>query len=316
MEQWSRKIFASIAALAVVPIGVEFLISYIKGESYSMARAGAVLTGVIVVLCLLILLRIAVRRMLLAVQLTLLVLGLGGTLVSAIALATRSANTTDSFGITATVLCLLISALAGYAIYIDQSGVEIFMASTEAPAVQVTEQFNDSSHRVLLTKFPSFEPCDEELITLCRASVDTGDIHFIGYFANGKCRFHVDVLDDQLLNRFFRQLSRGERRFAYERAGRQLNWTMQRINTYLRRLGGGILIRTVLDVEQGALYYCWIDKNVYLVGVTMDQSKVLRADEKLRRLANCIGLLPRGGTYELPAQPIIEQVEAPENPAS
>jgi hypothetical protein len=80
---------------------------------------------------------------------------------------------------------------------------------------------------------------------------------------------------------------------------------MSRLNVYMRRLDGGVLVRTVLDIEQGALYYYWIDRNVYLTGLTMDQSKVLVADEKLRRLANALGRLPRGGTY---SGEIIQQV--------
>jgi hypothetical protein len=119
-------------------------------------------------------------------------------------------------------------------------------------------------------------------------------------------------LENDILNRFFRNFSRNDRRQTYELAGRQLAWTVQRLNTYLRRLQGGILIRTVLDVEQGALYYCWLDRDVYLIGVTMDQPRVLIADEKLRLLANSIGLLPRGGTYSHPPQSSIQQVIAPD----
>jgi hypothetical protein len=126
----------------------------------------------------------------------------------------------------------------------------------------------------------------------CRAEVNADDLHFIAYYVDGECRFHLDVLDNPALNRFFRGLGRDQRRSAYERAGRQLDWIMARLNVYMRRLDGGILIRTVLDVEQGGLYWYWIDRNVYLTGLTLDQLKVLVTDEKLRRLANSIGVLP------------------------
>lgn len=65
----------------------------------------------------------------------------------------------------------------------------------------------------------------------------------------------------------------------------------------MSRLEGGIFIRTILDVEQGSLSYYYIDKDVYLIGVTLDQSQVLAVDEKLRFLANEIGLLPRGWVF-------------------
>lgn len=57
----------------------------------------------------------------------------------------------------------------------------------------------------------------------------------------------------------------------------------------------------------------WIDEAVYLTGVTMDQVKVLEADEKLRRLANAAGLLPRG---RIPYGQAIRQVEATDGPLS
>lgn len=88
------------------------------------------------------------------------------------------------------------------------------------------------------------------------AALSPDDLHFIGYFVNGRCRFHVDILDDWQLNRFFRRSSRDERRRSYERVSRQLDLTMKRLSSYLRRLQGGILIRTVLDLKQGALFYC------------------------------------------------------------
>ncbi|MDL4813641.1 hypothetical protein [Actinomadura opuntiae] len=43
----------------------------------------------------------------------------------------------------------------------------------------------------------------------------------------------------------------------------------------------GRLLRIVLDVEQGAVYYYRFKRNEYLVGVTMNQSRVSQADERL-----------------------------------
>jgi len=51
------------------------------------------------------------------------------------------------------------------------------------------------------------------------------------------------------------------------------------------------------------MFYYWIDKNVYLVGISIIQSEVLSADRRLRNLANCIGHLPRGDTSE----PFVDQ---------
>ncbi len=162
--------------------------------------------------------------------------------------------------------------------------------------MQSIEKFDVENYRVTLTKYLSFDASDEEVVELSRAQVHPDDVHFLGYYVNGSCRFHLDVLDDPQLNQCFRGADREQRRSSYERAGRQLHWIISRLNIYVQQLDGGILIRSVLDVEEGGLYHYWIARNVQLIGVTMYQSKVLEADEKLRHLANAIGRLPRGGT--------------------
>jgi hypothetical protein len=214
------------------------------------------------------------------------------------------------------VVCLGLAttSIAAYAIYLERTGADVFLAVPKKDENRPAQLVRDAQRHQLLTTLPSFSPGDEEVVTLCRDQLSADDVHFIGYYVNGDCRFHLDVLDSTTLNRFFRGLDRNHRRLAYERAGRQLDWVISRLNTYMRRLDGGILVRTVLDVEQGALYYYWIDQNVYLTGLTMDQPKVLIADEKLRRLANAIGHLPRGGSYP-ESSPIMMQVIAQDDSA-
>lgn len=62
----------------------------------------------------------------------------------------------------------------------------------------------------------------------------------------------------------------------------------ERFESQARQLGQvarqavrGRLLRIVLDVEQGAVYYYRFKRNEYLVGVTMNQSRVSQADERL-----------------------------------
>jgi len=305
--QYSRTLVTSVAVLVAVPICVELLISYIKSEPYSLVRSGAVLAGVAAVLVIVVALRSLARQLRLLLEFSLLVFGFVTTVAGVYTIVSEPRDI-DVVGMTVCGLGLLITALAGYSIYVDRSGAEFYFATVETAMSRTSQRFADGGHEVLLTTFPSYQPNDNEVAELCRAATDTGDLHFAGYYVDGRCRFSVDVLDDDALNRFFRGSDRTIRRAVYERAGRQLSWTMARLNSYLRRMDGGILIRTVLDVEQGALYYYWIDKNVYLTGVTMDQSKVLDTDDKLRRLANAIGYLPHGGTLGLPLGPRIPQV--------
>lgn len=43
---------------------------------------------------------------------------------------------------------------------------------------------------------------------------------------------------------------------------------MSRLNSHFEDIEGGILIRTVLDVEKGALYYYWVTPRDFLIGVS------------------------------------------------
>jgi hypothetical protein len=307
MGLWSR-LAGSIITLVAIPVGVELLISYIKGDHYSLPRAAAVLTGVAVALVLLMSIRALSRQLHLALGLALLTLGLATTVAGILTIVAETARATYVLNLAVVCLGLLISLLASLVLYIDRHGADLLFAIKAGSQVKTTERFDVNNSPVTVFKYATLDSSDEEVAALCRAQVDPDDVHFIGYYVNGRCRFHVDVLDNPQLNRFFRGSNRTRRRSAYERAGRQLHWIISRLNIYVQQLEGGILIRTVLDVEDGALYHYWIDKNVQLIGVTMDQPKVLDADEKLRRLANTIGHLPRGGT---PRHDILEQVVNP-----
>jgi hypothetical protein len=302
-----RRLLASVAALVVVPIGVEWLIAYIKNEQYRVDRAAVVLGVLTLVLAFLWILRFMGRRLSLLLELAMVILGL---VVTSTGIFSFVAPPDQRTGLSVIVVCLglAITSVGGYAIYLEKTGIDFFFAVRKALQKGAVHHVGAGQEQTVLTKFPSFSTSDEEVANLCRSQMNADDLHFVGYYVGGDCRFHVDVLDRPALNRFFRGDDREQRREAYERAGRQLDWIMSRLNVYMRRLDGGILIRTVLDIEQGALYYYWIDRNVYLTGLTMDQSKVLVADEKLRRLANAIGHLPRGGLY--PAEPSIQQVVA------
>jgi hypothetical protein len=304
MGLWSR-LAGSVITLVAIPVCVELLISYIKGDRYSLPRAVAVLAAVAVVLTLLMSVCALSRRLHLALGLALLALGLMTTVAGIFAIVVKTTRAAYALNLTVVCLGLLISALASLALYIDSNGADLLLAIKARSQILATDRFQVENYPVAFSKYPSFDASDEEVAALCHAQVHPDDVHFIGYYINGSCRFHVDVLDSTQLNRFFRGTDREQRRSAYERAGRQLQWIISRLNIYAQQLDGGILIRTVLDVEEGALYHYWIAKNVQLVGVTMNQPKILEADEKLRRLANSIGHLPRGG---VPRQDVVQQV--------
>lgn len=302
-----RRLLASVVALVVIPIGVEWLISFIKSEPYHVGRAAGVLAAIALIVGLVWTANASSRPFNLVPKLVLVVLGV---LVAGAGSVGLVRDHTPEASLAAALLGLTVAGVAGYVIYIDRTGADFRLAVPNATGSGAVQLIEGDRATAALTRFSAFSISDEEVAELCLAKISADDVHFIGYYVDGKCRFHMDVLDSPTLNRFFRGDDRDQRRLAYERTGRQLDWVMSKLNMYTRRLDGGILVRTVLDVKHGALYHYWIDRNVYLIGITMDQSKVLVADEKLRRLANAIGHLPRGGTY--PSEPIQQVVTANE----
>jgi hypothetical protein len=65
---------------------------------------------------------------------------------------------------------------------------------------------------------------------------------------------------------------------------------MAKLNSEFRALDSGTLIRLVLDVERGALYYYVVhsESERFLVGVTLDQDMVHVTDRKLQTLVDDI----------------------------
>ena len=131
------------------------------------------------------------------------------------------------------------------------------------------------------------------MLNTCVPFLDVTDLHFIGYYIKRELVFYADVLSHPSLNRYFLQVEREERRKVYEHTGRQLDWLVTELDVYLKKIEGGILIRTVLDVEKGALYYYLVDTDVHIIGVTLIQSSVDATDQKMTKVVDAI----RGEPY-------------------
>ena len=126
----------------------------------------------------------------------------------------------------------------------------------------------------------------ERLINLCRSYLDTVDLHFVAFFTkDGDCQFYVDVLDDHDMSTKARG-DTSDRRRDYIRHGRHIRFVTTELDQRLRGLNTGKLVRTVLDVEQGALFLYDLSDVGFLLGVTLDQAEVDPADWKMSSLAN------------------------------
>jgi hypothetical protein len=130
----------------------------------------------------------------------------------------------------------------------------------------------------------------DPIVNLCRKYVSSKDLHYVAYYVGRECIVHVDVLNDPFLDRYFESLSRADRRSHYSKYGIDLEALMASLNTRFSEMDSGILIRLVLDVQRGAIYYFVVhqESNRYLIGVTLDQDMVHVVDSKLADLVDAI----------------------------
>jgi hypothetical protein len=127
----------------------------------------------------------------------------------------------------------------------------------------------------------------DRILAAAETQISTADLHYVAYHVDGLCQFSIDVMDrpDILTDD---KVTGDQRRAQYLRHGIKLNRLMVGLNNEFRSIDSGILLRVVLDVERGALYYFWVDESRFLIGVTLDQSQVHKADAKMVHLVDAV----------------------------
>ncbi|MEU6825371.1 hypothetical protein ABZ921_32525 [Streptomyces atriruber] len=159
-----------------------------------------------------------------------------------------------------------------------------FESESSLPVVERTHW--KEPHRVVEGYWGTTEP---ELLERCAESVSPHGLHYAGYVAPGIGRLSADVFNDPELSRFFGGgLTRDERRTRYTELGERLHYVVARLNQSLRAVMPGRLSRVVLDVEEGALFYVDRPEDHFLLGVTLDQSQVARADRRMNDLVHLV----------------------------
>lgn len=132
-------------------------------------------------------------------------------------------------------------------------------------------------------------PAAHRIATACADAVGSENLHLAAYYAGDELVAAADVLDDPRLRPFFTNITPETRRRFYFSFGRELSSTVRRLSRILTPVLGGRLLRLVLDVEQGAIYYYRLSPGRYLVGVTLIQSSVDHADLRMAQLATDCG---------------------------
>ncbi|MBB2911667.1 hypothetical protein FHS43_002940 [Streptosporangium becharense] len=305
------KLPAVIASFVLLPVLLEILAWYIEGEEYDVARAVTVIS-VIATLALVatVLGRIRARLpVLMVVALTVTAAGEGvlGFVAAFGPVLWDGGVPGEVHGLVTAGVSAFAVATGAYLLFQYSRG--LYLPHLDAGASQpptATKRRVIGESEILIRTMPDIGPSVEKALASCVSMVDQDDLHFVAYYADQRCCFYTDVLDDADLAHFFHDTDQEKRRDLYLKAGSQLNWLTGRLNRQLRQVEGGALIRTVLDVERGALYFYWIDETRYLIGVTLDQRKVGVADDKMAQLVDMIR-----GHFSLPP---LNQRERPSKP--
>lgn len=154
--------------------------------------------------------------------------------------------------------------------------------SGPSPRPVSEQRFKLAGADALLRRYRGFSPgATDRIVDICRPMVAVADLHYVAYFVDHSCRFYLDVLDDAAIQGYFDMATPEQRRDRYVAHGRYLDQLLTGLNRSFLDIDSGILIRVVLDVERGALYYYWVDDRRFLIGVTLNQAMVDKADRKM-----------------------------------
>ncbi|MFF5519568.1 hypothetical protein [Streptomyces coeruleorubidus] len=125
-----------------------------------------------------------------------------------------------------------------------------------------------------------------ELSDLLRAALGVDGLHYVAYYAAGVPACTVDIFRHRALSTHFGvSTTPQQRRDKYSLLGRLLPGVTRRMNTSLQALLEGRIHQIVLNVEQGAVYFQHLGEGQYLLGVSLDHSRLAEADRHIERLA-------------------------------
>jgi hypothetical protein len=288
--QESVKQLAAILTVLLSGIAVEVVLAFVRDEPLNLARLatlGGIVAAMIGVLTLTQRRAVSLRTV---VAGGLLVMGLAMAVLGVVALASDAAftNTTiaNVVGMTMTSAGVVVM-LSGVYVAIERRPVlPVDAAAYEPIEPEATKPLHRGDPAGTVTTYAGFTAHTERIVDLCASELSRDDLHFVAYYIDGACRFSVDVLNDRALDSFYDEVGREVRRHKYEEHGRFIHDQVVAFDRRFDKIDAGALIRVVLDVEKGAYFYFVLEKNRFLVGVTMDQERVDEADGKMVRLVD------------------------------
>lgn len=276
----------AVAAAVGVPVAIELLIAVVLANDLrtTLTRLTYVLLIPLGVFVLLGLAQHLIQRQVLLMGLIQAVTGVAITIVGAgTGVTTMPFAEPISTGLAIAGPAIVVTSV--YLIVVDLRFLDLQMIRPAQPhhAEHHTQHLGNGDMAYART-FADI-PHDRELFEDCLQAVSTRDVHFIATFARGELQFFVDVLASPRLDVDTAPHGAACWRKRIERAGRQLMALDGRIAAAFGRIEKGVLARTMLDVEHGALFLYRLRQGHYVIGATLRQVEILRAQRKLDALA-------------------------------
>lgn len=295
MNSWTRKLAALLTGSLLLPIGGEVAASIIKGDQFNVARAGISVAVIGVAAMALAFARPRQIPARVVMSVFLIVAGLGtaafGFLLTATPEVIQDGFVSDVVG--AAALCVGLFILSAGVLLLSEHRKSLplealaLVGDAEPPPIPIQL----APGHVKVTKFSGYRAeSHDRVVEIVRRKMSVKDLHYLAYYVNRTCVFRMDLLDDPDLGRFHEIVNPDSRRASYDKHGKALDRMMAKLNTDFRELDSGVLIRLVLDVERGAIYYFLVhqESGRFLVGVTLDQDMVHVTDGKLADLVDDI----------------------------
>ncbi|MGP4020772.1 hypothetical protein [Saccharopolyspora sp. 5N708] len=125
---------------------------------------------------------------------------------------------------------------------------------------------------------------DTVAFELCRAAVSFADLHYAALWRGGQPAAIADQFDHRRAAKFFTRIDAETRRRRYRELGARLPTIVGQLSRIVGEVLGIRTTRLTLELEQGAIYYRRVRAGEFLVGVTLDQSRASRTEQKVADL--------------------------------
>ncbi|GAA1506977.1 hypothetical protein GCM10009677_44390 [Sphaerisporangium rubeum] len=121
------------------------------------------------------------------------------------------------------------------------------------------------------------------------ANLSVDDLHYLALYKDWRPVYSCDVFDAPRLKSAFFTMTRHRRRELYDDLVHKARRDINHLGRSVRDVIGAGPIRIVLDVESGAVYTHVLDLDGdFLVGVTLRQSAVFRAEKRMQKVVQHI----------------------------